>query len=173
MHFNGSVNVQNNGLVVTNGAITVQGTATGPLTNYTPDPTTGQPGITDPFADYVARPDYSALAAKTYPCGTGSTHGPGIYASRNFPNGTCTLQPGLYVVTGLWDMSGTTTVTGAGVTLFFTCATAGVPRACGTGEEGGTIDASGNGILSITAPTRTPTRGWPCGTTARTPPRSG
>ena len=103
---NGSVNIQNNGLVSTDGLISVEGTATGPLDGYTPDPLTGQPPVYDPLANYPLPSDFSAMTAKTDPCGTGSTHGPGIYGPHNFGNTSCVLQPGLYVVTGQWDFSG-------------------------------------------------------------------
>ena len=159
VHFNGSVDVSSNGLVVTNGAITVEGSATGPLSNYTPDPTPNQPRITNPLADYPARPDYSALTAKTNPCGTGSTHGPGIYCGYSFGNDPCALQPGLYVITGTFDLSGNATITGSGITLFFTCSTSGVPERATRANAGGTIDNTGNGNLGITAPTVDPYKG--------------
>ncbi len=103
---NGSVNIQNNGLVSTDGIISVEGTATGPLDGYTPDPLVGQPPVYDPLAKYPLPSDFSAMTAKTDPCGTGATHGPGIYGANNFGNSTCVLQPGLYVITGQWDFSG-------------------------------------------------------------------
>ena len=161
VHFNGNVSVSNNGLIVTNGAITVEGTANGPLSNYTPDPSVGAPRITDPLADYQARPDYSSLSAKTNPCGIGSTHGPGIYGSVNLRNSLCALQPGLYVIVGTWDMAGnaSTIISGTGVTLFFTCGTTTAVRACNAGESGGTLDHSGNGQLSINAPLVDPYKG--------------
>ncbi len=161
VHFNGNVSVSSNGLIVTNGAITVEGTADGPLSNYTPDPSTGAPRINDPLADYQDRPVYSSLIAKSNPCGLGSTHGPGIYGDMDLRNDLCLLQPGLYVIVGTWDMAGnaSTIISGTGVTLFFTCGTTSAVRACNAGESGGTLDHSGNGQLSITAPLVDPYKG--------------
>ena len=36
----------------------------------------------------------------------------------SLPNSTCTLQPGLYVITGTWDMKNNTVLKGTGVTLY-------------------------------------------------------
>lgn len=154
---NGSVNIQNNGLVSTDGYILVEGAATGPLDGYTPDPTTGQPRIDDPLADYPLPSDFSAMNAYTNPC----TQGPGIYGATNFPNGTCTLQPGLYVITGEWDFSGTSGLDAtSGVTLYFTCGSTSTPSPCNApGQDGGWLDAAGNGNISITAPTSGSTAG--------------
>ena len=153
---NGSVSVSNNGLVVTNGSIKVQGTASGSYANYTPDPITGVPPITDPCRHLSWPPDWSTLSTKSDPC----TDGPGIYGSYNFPNSTCTLQPGLYVVAGdshtTWALTGNTSqlLTGTGVTLYFTCGSTAAPRACNSpGEVGATLNAAGNGQLAISAPT--------------------
>jgi Flp pilus assembly protein TadG len=156
---NGSVNIQNNGLVSTDGIISVEGEATGPLDGYTPDPLTGQEPVPDPLANYQLPSDFSALTVKTNPCS--ATGGPGIYGSFNFPNGTCTLSGGLYVITGEWDFGGTSVLNAtSGVTLYFTCGTTTAPRECNApGEDGGWLDAAGNGNLSITAPSSGPFQG--------------
>lgn len=158
---NGDVNIQNNGLVSTDGVISVEGNATGPLDGYTPDPLTGQPPVDDPLADYPLPSDFSSLTAKTDPCGAGATNGPGIYGAYNFPNGTCTLQPGLYVITGRWAFAGTSMLDAtSGVTLYFTCGSTSVPSPCAApGQDGGWLDAAGNGNINIVAPTSGPTAG--------------
>lgn len=158
---NGDVNIQNNGLVSTDGVISVEGNATGPLDGYTPDPLTHQQPVVDPLANYPLPPDYSALTAKSDPCGTGTTHGPGIYGAQNFPVGTCVLQPGLYVITGEWDFSGLAGLDAtSGVTLYFTCGPTSVPTPCNPpGQDGGWLDAGGNGNIKITAPSSGPTAG--------------
>jgi hypothetical protein len=152
--FNGSVSVQNNGLVATDGKILVQGTASGPLSNYTPDPTTGQPPASDPLSFVAIPPDMSTLTVKTNPC----TQGPGKYGSVNLRNFACTLQPGLYVVAGagaVWDLAGnsSTQLLGTGVTIYLTCGSPTTPVVCGPGVAGATIDASGSGTLGFSAPT--------------------
>jgi Flp pilus assembly protein TadG len=158
--FNGSVNVGSNGLVATDGQIVVQGTATGPLANYTPDPITGQPAASDPLSFLALPPDMSTLTVKSNPC----TDGPGKYGSVNLRNITCTLQPGLYVVAGssaVWDMAGndSTKLLGTGVTIYLTCGTPATPTVCASGAQGATIDASGSGMLGFTAPTSGPLQG--------------
>jgi hypothetical protein len=89
---NGDVNIQNNGLVSTDGVISVEGNATGPLDGYTPDPLTGQEPMVDPLVNApLPTAPYGGLSVKTDPCGTGGTHGPGIYGAINFTTGLCTL----------------------------------------------------------------------------------
>jgi hypothetical protein len=165
IHFNGNVNVGPNGLVATDGNITVQGSASGSYVNYVPDPQTNQPPIKDPLASFPLPPDLTGLTAKSDPCGTGATHGPGIYGGRNLRNNTCTLEPGLYVIAGdsgtTWDLAGnsSTLLTGTGVTLYFMCGSPSAPRACNAGEQGANMDASGNGFIGIQAPTSGPLQG--------------
>lgn len=161
IHFNGDVSVSNNGLVATTGQITVEGDAQGSMSNYHPTPTEGVPPAADPLEDWPDAPVMTSLAVKTDPCGAGSTHGPGIYGSRNLRNSTCTLQPGVYVIVGTWDMAGnaSTQIEGTGVTLFFACGTTTNVRPCAANEAGGTLDNSGNGTLAITAPTTGPYKG--------------
>lgn len=163
IHFNGNVSVGANGLVVTNGTIGVEGTASGSYANYTPDPTTGVPPISDPLSFLVMPPDMSALAAapKSNPC----ADGPGKYGSFNFPNSLCTLQPGLYVIAGgsgtEWKQTGNASsiLAGTGVTLYFTCGSPTTPTACATGAQGASLDASGNGSITLTPPSSGPLKG--------------
>lgn len=157
---NGDVNIQSHGLVSTDGTISVEGVASGPLDGYTPDPLQHQLPVEDPLAT-VPLPSYSTLTVKSDPCGTGSGHGPGVYGGWNFPNSTCVLQPGLYVVTGQWSFTGSAALDGsAGVTLYFVCGTTTAPRAChAPGEDGGWLDANGNGDIVVKAPSSGDTQG--------------
>jgi hypothetical protein len=159
--FNGNVSVGANGLVATDGSIFVQGTADGPLANYTPDPVVGRPAIADPLSFVALPPDMSGLTVKTDPC----TQGPGKYGSVDLRSRTCTLQPGLYVVAGSsgtkWDLSGNdaTQMLGTGVTVYLTCGTPATPVVCTSGQSGATFDASGNASLGFTAPSSGPMQG--------------
>jgi Flp pilus assembly protein TadG len=160
--FNGSVTVSNNGLVATDGKITVEqlNGAYGPLGNYTPTPTTGVPKATDPLAFVSLPPDMSSLTVKTNPC----TQGPGLYGSFDMRGLTCTLSPGLYVVAGssaVWDLSGNsdTKLLGTGVSLYLTCGTPTIPAPCASGASGATMDVTGNGQIGFTAPTSGPLQG--------------
>ena len=161
IHFNGNVDVKSNGLVATDGTITVEGTASGPLSSYDPDPLTQQAPIVDPLAAIPLPPDFSGLSVKSDPCGTGSGHGPGRYNGIKFPNGTCTLQPGVYIITGEWSFTGNSGLDAtSGVTLYFMCGTASAPVNCATsGEAGGWLNAHGNGDIKVTAPSTGPTKG--------------
>lgn len=150
VHFNGSVSMNSsNGSVTTTGSTSVQGTAS--AGTYSPPPATGQPAVSDPLA-FMPMPDWTTVSPKTHPC----TDGPGRYAGYRFST-SCTLPAGLYVIAGstaVWDTSGTTTVTGVGVTLYFTCGTPAVPVACSpTVDDGATLDMSGASKLALSAPT--------------------
>ena len=164
IHFNGSVQVQNNGLVSTDGVITVEDSASGPLSSYDPDPDVGAPAIPDPLG-FMTMPDITGLTPRTNPCSSNlAIGGPGLYGSVNLNSLTCNLSPGLYVIAGsssVWDMSGndSTLLAGSGVTLYFTCGTPAVPAPCAANATGATLDASGNAQLSIQAPTSGPLKG--------------
>lgn len=162
VHFNGDVSLGPLGHVTAvGGDITIEGTATG-IAGFSPAPKTGQPPIDDPLSFMALPPDSTGLTftAGASPC----TKGPGLYGGQNLRNMTCTLAPGLYVISGsgsVWDMAGnsSTVLQGNGVTLYLTCGTPAVPTPCLPGQAGATIDASGNGRLSITAPASGPFKG--------------
>ena len=59
----------------------MQGTASGPLDNYTPDPEISQPAVTDPLSFMNLPPDMSTLSVQSNPC----TDGPGKYGSVQLP----------------------------------------------------------------------------------------
>jgi hypothetical protein len=122
---------------------------------------TGQP-VQDPFAEdpnVPPPPDFNYLGLTLHDsgtlksCDTGSTAdslAPGRYNSINFPKGPCTLEDGLYVITGELSLDGQAEVDGQAVTLFFTCGTADFPRPCAEGgEEGGELDLSGRGTFNV------------------------
>lgn len=167
---NGNVSLKANGEVTVDGQtnddgtlesanISISGTATG--TTFSPVPLQNQPPITDPLATVPLPSNLSGVFPKnnTNPCGTGATHGPGVYGDFGFGT-NCTLMPGLYVVTGKWDLAGTENLSGTGVTLFFACGTQVSPRACNApGEAGGRLVAHGKGLINLTAPTSGPYAG--------------
>lgn len=159
IYINGSSNVGSNGLVASNGQIFIEGTASGGLDKYDPDPTTSVPPIPDPLANLVLPPDMTGLVPRTDPC----TQGPGIYAGWAVSGSTCTLSPGLYVVrSGIVDLSGNsnTVLRGTGVTIYLTCANGTLAAACPVGATNGArLDASGSGTLQLTAPTSGPLAG--------------
>ena len=164
VYINGTTDSGPNGAVIASsgGEIYLQGAKPSKGT-FQPAPETNQPAIADPLDFLTLPPDMSGLTAKTASaCGTGSSHGPGIYKSLGI-SGACTLQPGLYVVTGQNHLSGQEVVTATGVTMYFTCqdSSTSTPkaRACNANEAGGDLLMTGQSILNITAPTTGPTAG--------------
>lgn len=80
---------------------------------------------------------------------SGSTYNPGEYSDLSFSgNGSYTLNPGVYYVTGQISISGTVALTGNGVTLI---------------SIGG-LSMSGNGRITLTAPSSGETAGLLYGT---------
>jgi hypothetical protein len=154
--FLGGVDVDNADFSVSGGSVAVNGDITaGPNSvwtatvngvvgtvnggKFTPAPTV-IPSFTDPLAS-LAMPSTTGLTAKTNPCGTGATHGPGLYSGSftSLPNNPCNLQPGLYVVSGTWGMKNNDQLTGTGVTIYVT-------------SPGGYLDFK-NGDVNIKSPT--------------------
>jgi Flp pilus assembly protein TadG len=158
---NGNLSTQqNNGHVnVTNGTVSVQGTATG---NITPAAQTGAGVLTDPLANVTIPGPGNSWSGLTPTSLKGSicSQGPGFYHSPSIAN-NCVLQPGLYVITGSLDLSGQKSINAtAGVTLFFACGTS-TPVACaGGGQAGAGMTFAGQATLSIHPPTTGPTAGF-------------
>jgi hypothetical protein len=111
-----------------------------------PSPHFNSPAIADPLAS-IASPSFSGCNHTSYSLSNGTaTLSPGTYCKGlNFSNSTVTLNPGLYIVTGGATWSGST-VSGAGVTLFFT-------QGGGGGYGQFLIDNGSN--VTLTAPTAT------------------
>ncbi len=155
--FNGTVDARNNGSVIAaaGGQIRLQGTKP-PQGVWSPAPAQNQAPIADPLDFLPLPPSLATLSAKTgTACGPGSSSGPGIYRSLGI-SGTCTLQPGVYVVTGQNHLSGQEVLNAPGVTLYFTCQQSGTsvpsPRACTVGESGGDLVMTGQSAFNISAP---------------------
>jgi hypothetical protein len=113
--------------VLSNGHIAVESVdISGPSSTSTnagyiyPWPVFNVPVINDPLVS-MASPSFSSCNHTSYKITSGSaTLSPGTYCKGlNISNATVTLKPGLYVITGGANWSGAT-VSGAGVTLFFT-----------------------------------------------------
>ncbi len=88
-----------------------------------PTPNFNAPAVTDPLS-YITSPTFSGTCNHTsyslYNIASMTTLSPGTYCKGlNITNSNATLSPGLYVITGggTWYNS---TVTGSGVTLYFT-----------------------------------------------------
>jgi hypothetical protein len=111
-----------------------------------PSPHFNSPTIADPLAS-IASPSFSSCNHTSYSLSNATaTLNPGTYCKGlNFSNSTVTLSPGLYIVTGGATWSGST-VTGTGVTLFFTT---------GGGGSYGQFIIENSSNVNLTAPTAT------------------
>jgi Flp pilus assembly protein TadG len=153
----------------THGGITTSGTPQPPINvennvngcqpaNMNPAPTTNARYQSDPLSFLPNNPDYSNLSAANPQDCTSGNASPGVF--RNI-GGNCHLAPGLYVVTRLFGGSGGgVNLYGHGVTIFFACATSGIPTACNAGGEvGGTVSIDGGAAADIQACTALPCAG--------------
>jgi hypothetical protein len=123
--FNINNNVTTTYLSLVPEALNVSGSASSSsISGYEyPPPNYNAPAVTDPLS-YVTSPTFSGTCNHTsyslYNVSSNTTLSPGTYCKGlNITNSTATLSPGLYVITGggTWYNS---TVTGSGVTLYFT-----------------------------------------------------
>lgn len=130
------------------------------VSNMTAQPTYQQPVRTDPLA-YLTPPVFQACTSgdSNLTISTTTILNPGTYCGglTISTNTTVTLEPGLYIITGGFNLGLGSTLNGTGVTLYFTQ---------GGGSSFGTI-AIGNGsyeILSyvnLSAPTDSSAGGTP------------
>lgn len=160
---NGTITTANNGgLTVNNGTISTEDP--GSTGNFSPAaPTVTNTTFNDPFASQQlpgpANSYYGIPAGlKSNIC----TDGPGYYRSpsTSFP---CTMQPGLYVITGSLSIagnSGNVVDATAGVSLYFTCGTSPNPSPCASGgQAGGSMSFTGSASMKIHSPTSGPMQG--------------
>jgi Flp pilus assembly protein TadG len=150
---NADVNTGPNGGITVTGSATIDvaGAASGHF--YPTGSLLQAPNVTviaDPLASLsmLSTAEMTAMSIKTDPCSSGSAGGPGVYGNVSLPkNATCTLQPGLYVIVGVWSMGNNSVISGLGVTLYAACGTTASPRPCNSpGEAGGVLDMSNGNI---------------------------
>jgi Flp pilus assembly protein TadG len=159
---NGDLDAGPNGVWSATGSIGVVGSVSGgQFPNGAPVTTDA---FDDPWKDATNVPPAVTGDTKAAPaCSTGSRksetgNGPGRYGDFEIPNKPCTLDPGLYVITGAWTMKNNSDLIGNGVTLYFTCGSPASPHVCASGEAGGSLDAK-NGLVHLSAPTTGATAG--------------
>lgn len=122
--------------------------------NFTPD-VTDSPSFTDPLAG-LALPGITGLPNRGNVNNCSGTINPGAYGTLSINNnGTCTLNPGLYVITGEWDLKNNSLLRNisGGVTLYFVCGSSASPAACAANQASGTggwIDGK-NGTVNLTS----------------------
>jgi Flp pilus assembly protein TadG len=132
-----------------------------------PPPLYGVPTMADPLA-YIHPPTFSSCTHTSVSySNTSATLSYGTYCKGlNFTNSTITLNPGLYIITGGATWSGST-VSGTGVTLFFTSGGGGADskftiKSSSTVTISAPTSSQNNsipGILVFTDPTWTETAG--------------
>lgn len=158
----------------TNGAINIVGTDTlnGGGT-ISPTPNTGQSYVPDPLA-YLPSPSPSSYTSYSTTTnrndngvsasyklsnftGCSGTLNPGVYEDiTDECSGTLTLNPGIYIITGSFSVTGSGNVVGLGVMLYFTCASTTAPRtaplftSCSSASTtGGSLNLAGTGKLDL------------------------
>ena len=125
------------------------GGASGVLTSYSPQPVTDSLIMEDPLAN-IPEPELAAcngLASQPWKV-TGLTLHPGVYCSGIRVDGgrDVTLLPGVYTLLGNFEVVGSASVVGDGVTLHF------------LGDRS-MVRFTGNATVRLTAPTTGPTAG--------------
>ncbi len=116
-------------------------------------PAVGAAAITDPLAS-LTQPAFSSCTYSNTNINTGTySLSPGTYCGGiSISGGNVTLQPGLYIITGGINWNNGATVTGDGVTLFFTS---------GGGSSYGQVVVSGGVQLNLSAPLTSSSGGTP------------
>lgn len=125
--------------------------------------TTGQAAIPNlttgasPAADPLAGTPIPALPVPASPQSltlTGTAQRaifPGVYRDIVIKGaGALTLNPGTYVVTHDFSVTGQGTVQGRGVTIYLACSS--YPNRCASGEQGASLELTGTGRFGLTAP---------------------
>lgn len=109
------------GVHISSTVFDVSGTATGSSNQVSPSPNQNSPALPDPF---------SGLSAPTNPQGcnaftstTTQSINAGCYTSISVTKGTLTLNPGVYYMEGSFSTGNGTSVTGTGVTVYFSAGT--------------------------------------------------
>jgi len=114
--------------------------------SFSPAPTTGAPTVSDPLVGLTA-PTYSGTPISENLSGNSTaTINPGVYSQITLSgNARLTLNPGIYVIAGGGlSVSGNASAAGTGVMIYNTKSSTGTY---------GSVTLSGNGAISLTAPT--------------------
>lgn len=169
--FLGPIDMRNSDFTVTGGGIQVNGDVDAGPNSYWTSGSNGvsgsvsggnftpavkeSPEFTDPLAG-LALPVMTGLPNRGNVNNCSGTINPGAYGTLSINNnGTCTLNPGLYVITGKWDLKNNSLLRNisGGVTLYFVCGSSASPAACAANQAAGTggwIDGK-NGTVNLTS----------------------
>ncbi len=137
---NGSFMANSNVTLSAQNAISIHGTLTDNGATMTPTPVTGTAIVPDPLS-YLTPPSAGSCTNLNPMQGAGNTMNPGTYCGLNVnSNSTLTLSPGTYVFEGAMNLGSNTTLSGNGVTLYFTS---------------GSLQMNSNTTVDLVAPTST------------------
>jgi hypothetical protein len=134
----------------------VGGASQGGHATWSPAPVTGAASAPDPLAALAAPTTGIARGSVNLSGNSTLTINPGVYSSIQVSgNARLTLNPGVYVLAGGGlTVTGNASLSGSGVMLYNT--QSNFP---GTGGTFGGLTLSGNGTISLTAPTNGPYAG--------------
>jgi Flp pilus assembly protein TadG len=137
---NGSFMANSNVTISAENAISIHGTLTNNGATMTPTPVTGTPLVSDPLS-YLTPPSAGSCTNLNPIQGAGNTMNPGTYCGLNVnSSSTLTLNPGTYIFEGGVNLGSNTTLSGNGVTLYFTS---------------GSLQMNSNTLVDLVAPTST------------------
>ncbi|HUZ89202.1 MAG TPA: pilus assembly protein TadG-related protein [Candidatus Acidoferrales bacterium] len=136
----------NGSLSVSGGGIDVKGGDTGSsLAQINPTPTLGATTVSDPYASVPV-----PVVVGTQTC-CAATLNPGIYTNLVVSGNTSvTMNPGTYVVTNSFAVTGNGSLVGHDVTIYLACAD--YPTPCTSGQAGAKLTLSGNGTVNLSPP---------------------
>lgn len=136
INVNGNFSANSNEVITAQNGITIHGTFTGGG-SFTPTPVTGTPVVTDPLS-YLTPPTVGTCTSLSDMSGSGNTLNPGTYCGLNVKsNSSVTLSAGTYVFEGPLNLASNTSITGLGVTLYFSA---------------GSMNMSSNTTVDLVAP---------------------
>jgi Flp pilus assembly protein TadG len=146
--------------IVGSGSITDSGGSNRVVGNYqvtgtgsfTPAPSTGATSVSDPLSSLTPPVVVGTASSYSLTGSSNATINPGIYSSISVTgSGSLTLNPGIYVLTGQMSITGSGSIDGTGVLLFFGCSL--YPVGCTSGQSGGSLSITGSGSFQASAPT--------------------
>jgi hypothetical protein len=119
----------------------IQGTTISPGLQPASDPVAGMSGVAVPLLPGAAQSVHLS-GSQT------ETISPGVYSTiEAAANATINLAPGPYVVTQLVDVTGSATLFGKGVTVYFACSS--YPTPCATGQKGASLDVAAGAFVYL------------------------
>lgn len=124
------------GVHISSTVFDVSGSANGNSNQVSPSPNQNSPSLPDPLS-WVPVPTNPGTCG-AFTASSDTTISPGCYTGINVTKGILTLSPGTYYMEGSFQTGNGTSVTGSGVTIYF---------------SSGTFNLDSGSTMSLTAPT--------------------